>query len=439
MAVLGSTVDPRLGAVNPAAIQALSQAGAATGQMYQNLGGSIAGVMEDVKDRRTANKIYEALGKSIPNIAESSGFDSESLAGILESAKSSGLPALRQLQDTLTGFIKTGYDANRRTQDQAAVFDHNLEARQLDRQLSEKELEQLQGYRVTNQNDIQSHEESMAKSEQLFRVDMQTDAASQQTQERLGAEAFTTKERKATEKYNDFELAYKSELKKEETADLYSKMLYNQQEIDKARSKNDIKRATSIARNQKLLEEEFINRKSEKSKALTEKLKDASRIENPQKRNLSMQQITDEFRMNGLSVPNTERLVFSVSDLQRKLTNGSWTKDQIPPALRNVIEDRGNTSAEEQWGRFLLATQGQLVPKDMEANKTFMRDFRRQYDIEDGFFKRISTGVDLFVADAINKIDFLDIFVNDFDQQNAVLNRKFENLSTSTLPRTIDE
>ena len=38
MAVLGSTVDPRLGAVSPAAIQALSQAGAATGQMYQNLG-----------------------------------------------------------------------------------------------------------------------------------------------------------------------------------------------------------------------------------------------------------------------------------------------------------------------------------------------------------------------------------------------------------------
>ncbi len=48
MAVLGSTVDPRLGAVSPAAIQALSQAGAATGQMYQNLGQSVAGVIEDV-------------------------------------------------------------------------------------------------------------------------------------------------------------------------------------------------------------------------------------------------------------------------------------------------------------------------------------------------------------------------------------------------------
>jgi len=38
MAVLGSTVDPRLGAVSPAALQALSQAGAASGQMYANIG-----------------------------------------------------------------------------------------------------------------------------------------------------------------------------------------------------------------------------------------------------------------------------------------------------------------------------------------------------------------------------------------------------------------
>ena len=64
MAVLGSTVDPRLGAVNPAAIQALSQAGAATGQMYANLGRSIAGVVQDQAQRKTDAKIAEILDQS---------------------------------------------------------------------------------------------------------------------------------------------------------------------------------------------------------------------------------------------------------------------------------------------------------------------------------------------------------------------------------------
>lgn len=61
MAVLGSTVDPRLGAVSPAAIQALSQAGAATGQMYANLGSSIAGVIQDFKSKRDDSALQEAL------------------------------------------------------------------------------------------------------------------------------------------------------------------------------------------------------------------------------------------------------------------------------------------------------------------------------------------------------------------------------------------
>jgi hypothetical protein len=61
MAVLGSTVDPRLGAVSPAAIQALSQAGAATGQMYANLGSSIAGVIQDFKSKKDDSALQEAL------------------------------------------------------------------------------------------------------------------------------------------------------------------------------------------------------------------------------------------------------------------------------------------------------------------------------------------------------------------------------------------
>ena len=65
MAVLGSTVDPRLGAVSPAAIQALSQAGAATGQMYANLGGSIAGVIQDAKSRRDDSALQQAYLDSL--------------------------------------------------------------------------------------------------------------------------------------------------------------------------------------------------------------------------------------------------------------------------------------------------------------------------------------------------------------------------------------
>jgi len=65
MAVLGSTVDPRLGAVSPAAIQALSQAGAATGQMYSNLGGSIAGVIQDAKSRRDDSALQQAYLDSL--------------------------------------------------------------------------------------------------------------------------------------------------------------------------------------------------------------------------------------------------------------------------------------------------------------------------------------------------------------------------------------
>lgn len=64
MAMIGSTLDPRLGAVSPAAIQALSQAGSATGQMYANLGRSIAGVVQDQAQRKIDAKIAEILDQS---------------------------------------------------------------------------------------------------------------------------------------------------------------------------------------------------------------------------------------------------------------------------------------------------------------------------------------------------------------------------------------
>jgi len=64
MAVLGSTVDPRLGAVSPAALQALSQAGAASGQMYSNIGSSIAGVVQDRAQRKTDASIAQIIDEA---------------------------------------------------------------------------------------------------------------------------------------------------------------------------------------------------------------------------------------------------------------------------------------------------------------------------------------------------------------------------------------
>ena len=86
MAVLGSTVDPRLGAVSPAAIQALSQAGAATGQMYQNLGQSVAGVMEDVEYNKKGRKKYEVLMGSADATAKALNLDPSSVKSLIESA-----------------------------------------------------------------------------------------------------------------------------------------------------------------------------------------------------------------------------------------------------------------------------------------------------------------------------------------------------------------
>jgi len=65
MAVLGSTVDPRLGAVSPAALQALSQAGAASGQMYSNIGSSIAGVIQDFKSKKDDSSLQQAYFDSL--------------------------------------------------------------------------------------------------------------------------------------------------------------------------------------------------------------------------------------------------------------------------------------------------------------------------------------------------------------------------------------
>jgi hypothetical protein len=91
MAVLGSTVDPRLGAVSPAAIQALSQAGAATGQMYANIGSSIAGVVQDYKSKKDDEALQQAYLDSLK--IDDDGNQKVDRKAFLEAAKEGKVPS----------------------------------------------------------------------------------------------------------------------------------------------------------------------------------------------------------------------------------------------------------------------------------------------------------------------------------------------------------
>tara|TARA_R100001079_G_scaffold17180_1_gene8819 strand:+ start:71 stop:1393 length:1323 start_codon:yes stop_codon:yes gene_type:complete len=439
MAMIGSTLDPRLGAVSPAAIQALSQAGAATGQMYQNLGQSIAGVMEDAKDRRISNKMYEALGRSIPDIAEATGVDAKAIGRILDSAKESGLPALRELQDTFTGFIKEGYGRDRDDQSMRERFDHDINKLFVTSDLASQEARRVEDWKDRNLEKVQGFDKLMLDDQQAYSTLSREDQQSFERGERIETQNYNDEQRRKVEDYQTFRDGFLAELKKQDTDNLYGNMLYYATELDKAQANNDIKKAKAILRNQRLVEEEFMGRKTEKSRSLTSKLRNAYNIEEQTARDLAVESITQEFRIHGLSVPNTERMVFSNSDLKKRLTDGAWTKNKIPPALRNVIQDIGDTSAEEQWGRFLLASQGQLFPGNEKENKKYMQNFNERYNIEDSFLQNVAKGTSFFVADMINRVDLFDTFVDDFEHMNRGLTRRLGRTPTVSAESVIDE
>jgi|TARA_R110002012_G_scaffold222982_2_gene394912 hypothetical protein len=439
MAVLGSTVDPRLGAVNPAAIQALSQAGAATGQMYQNLGGSIAGVMEDAKDRRTSKNMYEALSRSIPDIAEATGVDDKAIGRILDSAKESGLPALRQLQDTFTGFIKEGYGRDRDDKAMRERFDHDINTLFVSSELASQEARRVEKFKIENREDIQGFDKFILDDQQAHSNLSREDQQAFQSGERIETQNYDDDQRKKVQDYQLLRDRRLAKLKDMSTDNLYDNMLYYATELDNAQANNDIKKAKAILRNQRLIEEEFLDRKSQESKFLTSELSNAYSIKNPVERDKAIQSLTEEFRIKGLSVPNTERMVFSNSDLQKRLTDGVWTKDKIPPALRNVIQDFGDTTAEEQWGRFLLASQGQLFPGNEKENKKYMQNFNQRYNIEDSFLQKVSKGTSFFVADMINRVDLFDTFVDDFEHMNRGLTMDLGRTPTVSTENTLDQ
>ena len=128
MAVLGSAVDPRLGAVSPAAIQALSQAGAATGQMYQNLGQSVAGVIEDVDYKKRGRKKYDILINSADTTAKALNLPTEAVTTFIESA-GTDLNTLEALEKNLLNPAFLGMSDAKNKADTArdiATHNHNL-------------------------------------------------------------------------------------------------------------------------------------------------------------------------------------------------------------------------------------------------------------------------------------------------------------------------
>ena len=290
MAVLGSTVDPRLGAVSPAAIQALSQAGAATGQMYQNLGQSIKGVVSDAQDRKISNNLYEALGESVFDVSQATGVDRQAIGSMLEAARANGLPALRQLQDTFTGFLKADYGADRQAIEAEKAHERRLEEMDFDSELTEERMDLSDKFLKENNKIANQFKSYLQDDTQAHNLLFQGRGFGQETKERLGkekfldfqrrkGESFTDYQRRATELYEKMRDERRSDLKMEEDDNLYANMLYFQKEFDLAKSNNDVARQKAILRNKMLVEEEIIARKTTKANQLADKLRGAMGIE----------------------------------------------------------------------------------------------------------------------------------------------------------------
>ena len=134
MAVLGSTVDPRLGAVSPAAIQALSQAGAATGQMYQNLGQSIAGVLEDVGEKKEADRLYQVYSEKLSALADATNSDVKGFRTVLDAAKQGGPESMRQFHEMAGNLFTSGVASDAQTKRLQMQLDASMDRLHVDRE-----------------------------------------------------------------------------------------------------------------------------------------------------------------------------------------------------------------------------------------------------------------------------------------------------------------
>lgn len=160
MAVLGSTVDPRLGAVSPAAIQALSQAGAASGQMYSNLGGSIAGVIQDFKSKRDDSALQQAYLDSLQ--IDDDGNQKVDRKAFLQAAK----------DNKVSSKLANAYLKN------------ELEISSIQNQMDiQNKMADLEGRRVDIAEDAEKRMGDQFKTEMEFRVKQLTDEMEFKTEE----------------------------------------------------------------------------------------------------------------------------------------------------------------------------------------------------------------------------------------------------------------
>lgn len=392
MAVLGSTVDPRLGAVSPAAIQALSQAGAATGQMYQNLGQSIAGVLEDVGEKKEADRLYQVYSEKLPALADATNSDVKGFRTVLDAAKQGGPESMRQFHEMAGNLFTSGVASDAQTKRLQMQLDASMDRLHVDREYDQDEINLNNTWRKEHENLDRSHEEKLLRIKNL-----------QETKEREGSEDFI-----------NFMEAIKHEYGQLDTDQIYNLQRRNALSLEEAETNGDIRKARAIAEMQYELEEIYTNKQIQKSKDLTQELIAARGIEDPTKRRLKLAEVQDAFRENKLPVPDIDNLILSSEDLRNKIVDGTFSRNNIPESYRSVIRDTEDASAQEIYGNMLLASQG-LLFKDEKMNKDFINAFEKRYGIRDKFFKGIARGLDYYTSYALNKIPGVGYFIDDFD------------------------
>tara|TARA_R110000787_G_scaffold109021_3_gene217454 strand:+ start:2579 stop:3829 length:1251 start_codon:yes stop_codon:yes gene_type:complete len=392
MAVLGSTVDPRLGAVNPAAIQALSQAGAATGQMYQNLGQSVAGVMEDAKEKKTSDRLYQVYSEKLSSLADATDSDVKGFRTVLEAAKEGGPAAMNQFHGMASGLFTSGVASDSQTKRLRMQLESSMDRLHVAREYDENEINLNNTWKKNHETLDHAHDKRLLKIKNF-----------QETKEREGSEDYIT---------------YLEGIK-HDYGQLDAKQLYNLQRrnalsLEKAETDGDIRKARAIAEMQYQLEEVYTDKQIQKSRDLTQELIAARGIEDETKRKLALQDVQTSFREAKLAVPDIDNLILSSADLRNKIIDGSFSKNNIPESYRSIIQDTKDASAQEIYGNMLLSSQG-LLFKDESQNKEFINAFEKRYGIRDKFFKGVFRGLDYYTSAALNAIPGVGLFVDDFD------------------------
>ncbi len=363
MAVLGSTVDPRLGAVSPAAIQALSQAGAATGQMYQNLGGSIAGVMEDVGERklekRQADQIFASLQGGLQAYADEAQVDVSVLQSSLNAAKGN-LEALKRLESgLLTPMLRGASETSQRVSAGKDMAEFEFD-------LSEIKRENIQDDRIELEEKLS--ELGMERAE--FDLGLQKNF-----------KEFSTK-------IDDLSFSERQKLLNVLKLDYYEKSL----DAKGRQDRKDLRKEYGLIER---LEDQSISRAIDQEigayNSYEKAIRNAKTVADRQKVHREAQ---IAFGKRGFELPTFDQSLFSIKDLsQRKLNNEALPG--IPSAVQKAIQ-RGDVT-ENEYYRMLIAMNGGFTQEDFgdsglsldtaeklaAANRTEFNRIRQKIEGED--------------------------------------------------------